>query len=572
MKFEYEPTPTFAEIRRRMSKGKGLAAKCFLVFAYLRSGAQDRGSWEDNKSTAYWGFLMADYCQSFWIYSLWLLFKRLWMSMALNWFDGPINAAFTSAVQFLDMGLLLYFRPYVSRKTELTETLGSITNTLSFLAISLPIIVGPDFPMPSWMGDYTNMMLATFGTVFSAFFALSTPVVMMAKGLRAMFGKLGCSCLGTSGMAVWGQTAIVSNLEDEICDQLEDGMLNESDDQDDGDSGEQSGTDTELIFAGGMLLGGAAAMTCAQHRGLKMSLSLDVDYETFGAPFSTRRKAFQEQVVKDISHASGLLPKCFLVRRISVRGTLLEIAIVGQNSYEVGRMLERQARDVDSRLRHGSLTRHVLSLHVADSSALSSAYSSSVSRTSSSQSSHASHNSVDAEFRKKSENKTRVHIQATHFGSHANSYSNSRSSSSASWSSSPSSRRAGGSTQQFETSSLGIAQSQLYTCGCECGFEGTHDEVAEHARHCSKSIRKDPSFNLGSFKDYTSSASSLLGMERLCIDNLYSNILGLRCTFELTFTHHDYLCQRTRQPKALSKVQRILNHRTWSFLLDLILR
>ena len=67
--------------------------KCFLVSAYLRSGAQDGGSWEDNKSTACWGFLMADYCQSFWIYSLWLLFKRLWMSMALTWFDGPINAA-----------------------------------------------------------------------------------------------------------------------------------------------------------------------------------------------------------------------------------------------------------------------------------------------------------------------------------------------------------------------------------------------------------------------------------------------------------------------------------------------
>ena len=257
-------------------------------------------------------------------------------------------------------------------------------------------------------------------------------------------------------------------------------------------------------------------MTCVQHRGLKMSLSLSVDYETFGAPFSPRRKEFQEQVVKDISLASGLLPNCFCVRN-TVRGTLLEIVVFGQNSFEVSRMLERQARDVTSRLRHGNLTRHVLSLHVADSAALSSAYSSSVSRTSSSHSSHAFHNSADADSRNKSKKKKRVHIQATHFGSPAHSYSNSRSSSSASWSSSPSSRRAGGSIQQFETSSsLGIAQSKLYICEGECGFEGTYEEVAAHERHCPKLIRRDPSVPLESFKDYTSSEASLLAMRTGC--------------------------------------------------------
>ncbi len=517
MKFEYTSTPTLHEIRSRMSKGKGLAGKLFLVFAYLRSGVQDRGEWEDSKSTAYWGFLICDFCQTFWIYSLWLLFKRIWVSMALNWFDGALNAALMSAVQFLDMGLLLFLRPYVSRKTEMTETLGSITNTLSFLAISVPILA-PDFPLPSWLGDYTNMMLATFGTVISAIFSLTTPLVMLAKGLRAIFAKLGWSCLGTGGFATYVQVTIVNNLEDEIADQLEDGMLKESEDQSESSSQVPS-IDNEVIFAGGVLLGGAAAMASAPFKpdGIKISISLRV--QEADTAFSQKRKTLHDQVIQDVSDAcdpGGLL---FSVKSTGT-GTVIELVMHCQHSHDVGKGLESQARDSTSRLRHGNLTRHVLSLHVQKSLAQASGYqdmeSPATSRTLSQSSSCASHSSADAK---------NIRLHAKHFGSRADSCRNSRSSSSASLSST-SSRGVEGSLQNAGevgqgfvsdhgkfagsfTAESSYGSAEIYICEAQCGFEGTYEEVEAHELVCPKKLQEDQTTPF----DYASSMASLSGIK-----------------------------------------------------------
>ena len=59
-----------------------------------------------------------------------MLGKKLWLAAILNLLDGPVNAALALASQGIDTGLLLYMRPYADRRTDVTESLGGITNLL----------------------------------------------------------------------------------------------------------------------------------------------------------------------------------------------------------------------------------------------------------------------------------------------------------------------------------------------------------------------------------------------------------------------------------------------------------
>ena len=65
-----------------------------------------------------------------WAYSLWLLVKRLFLSIVLNALDGSANAILALVVQCVDTIVLLYSRPYINRQTEVSESIGAVTNLL----------------------------------------------------------------------------------------------------------------------------------------------------------------------------------------------------------------------------------------------------------------------------------------------------------------------------------------------------------------------------------------------------------------------------------------------------------
>ena len=71
-----------------------------------------------------------DFCVGAWSYSIWLLLKRILLSLVLNLCDGDQNALLSVAIQCFDTGLLLYVRPYIDKRIEFTETFGAITNLL----------------------------------------------------------------------------------------------------------------------------------------------------------------------------------------------------------------------------------------------------------------------------------------------------------------------------------------------------------------------------------------------------------------------------------------------------------
>ena len=111
-----------------------MIGKVVIAHAWFGS-AFERGGWEDSAVSAHWGFLVGDFCMGAWIYSVWLLVKRLLISTVLNLVDGALNALLSVAIQFVDTGLLLYMQPYIDRRTAFTETFGAITNLLVMLCI-----------------------------------------------------------------------------------------------------------------------------------------------------------------------------------------------------------------------------------------------------------------------------------------------------------------------------------------------------------------------------------------------------------------------------------------------------
>ena len=167
--------PSFSEFKGQWRRTKGIIGKAVISHAYFMNQFLSKGGWEDNQSSAYWGFLMSDFCEGAWGYSIWLLVKKLLVSAVLTTLDGGRNAIFSTTIQFVDMGLLLYLRPFVCKLTEFSETLGAITSSLAFLAISIPVMF-PEIELPNWLGDFSIMIMASFATALSVVFALVSPI------------------------------------------------------------------------------------------------------------------------------------------------------------------------------------------------------------------------------------------------------------------------------------------------------------------------------------------------------------------------------------------------------------
>jgi hypothetical protein len=101
-----------------------------------------------------------DFCKTAWAYSLWLLVKRLFLSIALNAFDGSANAILALVIQSVDTGLLLLLRPFINRQTELSESVGSITNLL--VTLLEPVQCSLFHAPRSHLLTYTHFFRATW--------------------------------------------------------------------------------------------------------------------------------------------------------------------------------------------------------------------------------------------------------------------------------------------------------------------------------------------------------------------------------------------------------------------------
>ena len=219
--------PNLRQLYKDVMATPGFIGKIVNANAIINS-YQERGEWEDDEHSAKWSFLMGDYCGGFWLYSIWLLLKKVLLSAVLNMLEGQANAIGALCVQVLDSGLLLYMRPFVSRQSDVSETIGTVTNLLAYLSISLPLIA----PSLGFLGEFLQIALATFSTVVGAFFSMMAPVFALIKLVMGFFSFLfaipsqlfACFAVITSGgsIAMTIKDAIYGNMKDIIQDDVED--------------------------------------------------------------------------------------------------------------------------------------------------------------------------------------------------------------------------------------------------------------------------------------------------------------------------------------------------------------
>ena len=191
LSFEYSKRPSFSDLKGKLTAAKGIVAKVVTANAWYE-GALARGSWDESKASVWWGFLISDIVGTAWIYSAWLLVKKLWLTFVLNSIDGVANAVLAIIAQVVDTTALLYLRPFVDRKTDVTEIAGALLNLLAFIVISLPTILGPDIPVPEFLGAYTTMVLATLATVLAAVVSLMSPLALIVRFIYKACSLLSC--------------------------------------------------------------------------------------------------------------------------------------------------------------------------------------------------------------------------------------------------------------------------------------------------------------------------------------------------------------------------------------------
>ena len=180
---------TLAEVMK--TKG-GILGK-MVALNYFWSQRSTKGDWNDDNATIrFWSFLIGDFTARTWMYSLWPLIRRIWMSATINITDGNVNAALSIAMQSLDTVLLFAVTPYNSKSANFVEAIGAFTNLITYLILVVPIL--GNIELPEWLGDTTTMVLALFSTGFAAVVSMIEPLSLLLKKVGSLLPKLCVVC------------------------------------------------------------------------------------------------------------------------------------------------------------------------------------------------------------------------------------------------------------------------------------------------------------------------------------------------------------------------------------------
>ena len=111
-----------------------------------------------------------------------------------------------------------------------------------------------------------------------------------------------------------------------------------------------------------------AAAHATAPNSVNMQLKLGLDFSAAGQQGSPARAAFEQNLIRDLSNATGLNPVSFRIKNMSPGSVVVDADIHadpsgrGPEPQQVAAELERQARDAYSLLRNGNLTCYTESL------------------------------------------------------------------------------------------------------------------------------------------------------------------------------------------------------------------
>ena len=189
--YEEAPRPTWADLKSAVSEAKGCGGKIKAVQGFYGECIA-RGEWNsDNPHARHWGFVLGDMTKFGFIYALFLIGKRVYVSGTLILTDGRPNAVMSMVGQTLDSVLLICLRPFNDAQVTTTEAIAGIGNVAAYFALGLPVIMGPDY----YLGDVYVLLISVFGVAISAVTSMLGTVSQLVEGASACVSRT-TECMG----------------------------------------------------------------------------------------------------------------------------------------------------------------------------------------------------------------------------------------------------------------------------------------------------------------------------------------------------------------------------------------
>ena len=130
---ERQNVPSFRALLRKLYKTPGCLPRMGVLRAFQDQWSA-KGDWcYDDHKIHRWNWLITSYAGGMWMFALWVLFKRIWMSATVNMTDGPLNAAMSLGFMICDTGIIVFLRPYNDFKTELIQACAALSNCFGTL-------------------------------------------------------------------------------------------------------------------------------------------------------------------------------------------------------------------------------------------------------------------------------------------------------------------------------------------------------------------------------------------------------------------------------------------------------
>jgi len=125
---ERQNVPSFRALLRKLYKTPGCLPRMGVLRAFQDQWSA-KGDWcYDDHKIHRWNWLITSYAGGMWMFAVWVLFKRIWMSATVNMTDGRLNAAMSLGFMIFDSGIIVFLRPYNDFKTELIQACAALTN------------------------------------------------------------------------------------------------------------------------------------------------------------------------------------------------------------------------------------------------------------------------------------------------------------------------------------------------------------------------------------------------------------------------------------------------------------
>ena len=168
-----------------------------------------KGDWKKDSALAKWyGFLVANVTDSFWVYfSIRLVFK-FYTAAVVNLFPGAVGCAMLSGFLFMEMIVVTCKQPHRDNWQNRVQPVTFLLNFLSSLGVTVSVVLPaiPDIELPEWLLDPMLMFMLVTATSLQLCLSLieslsvgicgllgpmSAPAGQFAGFMRARFERIG---------------------------------------------------------------------------------------------------------------------------------------------------------------------------------------------------------------------------------------------------------------------------------------------------------------------------------------------------------------------------------------------